>query len=181
MKAEPIILIGPIGAGKTTIGKLLAGKLSIPFYSLDEEEKQYTIPLGYSDKQYDLIKEQKGPFPAYEYARGFFDEALIRFLEAHDDGVFDLGGGHPVVQDAQKQQRINALLKPYSNIILLMPMENLDESLTILRKRNEITDEIPDFNTLYFKDRTFWDLAKFVVYTEGKTPEETCGEVLEKL
>ena len=181
MKAEPIILIGPIGAGKTTIGKLLAEKLSIPFYSLDEEGKQYTASLGYSDEQYDHTKEQEGPFPAYEYARGFFDEALVRFLDAHDDGVFDLGGGHPVVPDEQKQQRINALLKPYSNIILLMPMENLDESLTILRKRNEITDEIPDFNALYFKDRTFWDLAKFVVYTEGKTPEETCGEVLEKL
>ena len=178
---KPIILIGPIGAGKTTVGKMLSTKLSTPFYSLDEEEKQYTAPLGYTDEKYDRIKEKEGPFPAYEYARGFFDEALVRFLEAHKNGVFDLGGGHPIVPDPEKQERIKAALKPYTNIFLLMPTEDLQESLKVLYKRNEITEDIPDFNVLYFKDRTFWDIAKFVVYTEGKTPEETCEEVIKKL
>lgn len=178
---HPIIFIGPIGAGKTTIGKMIAEKLSIPFYSLDEEEKQYTGPVGYDEAHYDLIKEQQGPFPAYEYARGFFDEAVVRFLAAHKDGVFDLGGGHPVVPDPQKQERIKKALEPYKNIVLLMPTQDTEESLKILYKRNEITDEIPDFNVLYFKDKTFWDIAKVIVYTEGKTPEETCGEVLNKL
>ena len=178
---QPIIFIGPIGAGKTTIGKMIAQKLSIPFYSLDEEEKQYTEPIGYNETRYDLIKEQQGPFPAYDYARGFFDEAVVRFLAEHKKGVFDLGGGHPIVPDAHKQERIKKALKPYQNIFLLMPTQDTEESLQILYKRNEITNEIPDFNTLYFKDKTFWDIAKFILYTEGKTPNETCEEVLRKL
>lgn len=178
---KPIILLGPIGAGKTTIGKMIAKKLSIPFYSLDEEEQRYTVPVGYDVAQYDLMKEQQGPFPAYEYARGFFDEAVVRFLAAHNDGVFDVGGGHPVVPDPQKQKRINDALKPYANIIFLMPTQNVEESMKILHKRNEIAEGKPDFNILYFKDKTFWDIAKFVVYTEGKTPEETCEEILKKL
>src|SRR3989338_4152167 len=110
---KPIILIGPIGAGKTTIGKMLAKKLGAPFYSLDEEEKTYTTPVGYDSKHHRRLKKQQGPFPAYEYARGFFDEAVVRFLQAHKNGVFDLGGGHPIVPDPEKQERIKAALKPY--------------------------------------------------------------------
>ena len=33
----PLILIGPTGAGKTTVGRLLATKLNSPFLDLDEE------------------------------------------------------------------------------------------------------------------------------------------------
>ncbi len=92
-------------------------------------------------------------------------------------GVFDLGAGHPIVLQHTRQQNINKILKPYKNIILLMPTENVEESLHILRERNNV-DLDEDFNTLYFKDKTFWDIAKTVVYTEEKTPEETCEEIL---
>lgn len=160
---------------------MLSKKLSIPFYSLDEEEAQYTTTLGYSEETYNQIRETQDAFAAYEYARGFFDEAVVRFLAAHSNGILDMGGGHPVVPDSKKQERINAALKPFSNIFLLMPTEDLQESLKILYKRNEITESVPDFNSLYFKDRTFWGIAKFVVYTEGKTLKETCDEIIKKL
>lgn len=38
--------------------------------------------------------------------------------------------------------------------------------------------DAPDLNELYIADDTFYRLAKAVVYTEEKTPEATCQEIL---
>lgn len=174
---EPIILIGPIGAGKTTVGNLLAEKLSLPFYSLDEEDREYITQVGFDAKLHEAIKE-KNFKDAYGYIRGFFDEATVRFLDAHDHGILDFGGGHVVVPDPAKQKRINDALRPYANVFFLMPSEDLTLSKEILYKRNDIEDDTYDLNPLYFEGRTFWDLAKHIVYTDGKTPEQTCDEIL---
>ena len=45
-----VILIGPIGVGKTTVGKMLAELLSCPFISLDDKERIYTQKVGYDDR-----------------------------------------------------------------------------------------------------------------------------------
>lgn len=39
MNEEPIILIGPVFAGKSTVGKLLVEALGRPFVSLDQVER----------------------------------------------------------------------------------------------------------------------------------------------
>lgn len=177
---KPIILIGPIGAGKTTVGNMLAKKLNLPFYSLDEEEKIYTKRVGYNARHHALLKKKEGIFAAYDYARGFFDEAVIHFLKVHKSGVLDFGGGHPIVPDAKKQRRIIRVLKKYPYIFLLIPTRDVKQSLEILRKRNKVTKD-EDFNILYFKDKTFWTIAKHVIYTQGKTPKQTCEDILELL
>ncbi|HEY1408430.1 MAG TPA: shikimate kinase [Promineifilum sp.] len=38
-----IILIGPIGAGKSTIGRLLAERLGLPQVSMDDIRYRYTV------------------------------------------------------------------------------------------------------------------------------------------
>jgi len=48
LKSKNIFLVGPMGAGKTTIGRQLAKKLSSQFYDSDYEIEQRTgadIPL----------------------------------------------------------------------------------------------------------------------------------------
>ncbi|MBP5977492.1 hypothetical protein HW132_33470 [Brasilonema sp. CT11] len=54
MKSD-IILIGPIAAGKTTIGALLAHRLSLPQYSMDERRWDYYKAIGYDKELCDLL------------------------------------------------------------------------------------------------------------------------------
>lgn len=63
-----IILIGPMGAGKSTIGKMLAHNMNLPFFDSDKEIENRTgatIPLifeiegeaGFRDREVSVIEE----------------------------------------------------------------------------------------------------------------------------
>ena len=158
---------------------MVAEELSLPQFSLDKEE-HLAAAVGYEVARYKQIGKEKGLLVAYEYRRSFYDRLVPLFLASHDLGVLDLGGGHPIASDRAKQEVIKNALAPYPHIFLLMPTLDAGESIEILRKRNQLADGIPDFNALYFKNgnRAFWEIAKFAVYTEGKTPSQTCAEVM---
>lgn len=179
---KPIIFIVPIGAGKSTISEMVGKELSLPVFSLDAEE-HLAASTGYDVELYARMQDEKGLPEAYEYRRGFYDRLVPLFLESHSEGVLDLGGGHPIVPDPERQKAIKDALAPYENIILLMPTPDPAESLKILKQRNQIKEGDTDLNELYFKDgnKTFWEIAKFPVYTEGKTPEQTRDEIIELL
>jgi hypothetical protein len=66
--------------------------------------------------------------------------------------------------------------------VLVLPSPDLDESVAVLRQREgEIVSDGFDFHEHFTKHHSNHDLAKFVVYTKGKTPEETCDEILRKI
>ena len=93
-----IILIGPVGAGKTTIGSLLAARFDCPFASLDRLERSYTLAAGYNQAQADALRRSPIPFARYSYRRQFFDTAVLGFLADYLVGVLDLLG------DSNEQQ-----------------------------------------------------------------------------
>jgi len=177
-----IILVGPIGAGKTTIGKMIAEKLSLPLISLDEEP-HLAASLGYDIELYKQMWKHNGLHEAYSYRRSFYDRLVPVFLAAHGHGVLDFGGGHPIAPDREKQETIKKALEPYPHVFLLMPTPDVQASLKILKMRNQLPDGQPDLNELYFRNgnRTFWEIAKRHFYTDGKPPEQTCREILDEL
>lgn len=79
-KEEPIILIGPVFAGKSTVGKLLAEGWGRPFVSLDRLERGYVRSAGYDEEVAAAIREAEGLFAGYRYRRQFFDTAVTQFL-----------------------------------------------------------------------------------------------------
>ncbi|GMV30531.1 MAG: hypothetical protein AMXMBFR59_26560 [Rhodanobacteraceae bacterium] len=93
--APNLFLIGPMGAGKTTIGRRLADQLQLPFHDLDhviEEQTGATIPL---------IFELEGE-------AGFRrrESAALDQMSALHGVVLATGGG--AVLDARNRERLSA-------------------------------------------------------------------------
>jgi shikimate kinase len=185
----PILLIGPMAAGKTTIARYLAQKLGLVQHELDDRRWDYYNEIGYDPALAAQIHSQKGLTAlARGYWKPFEIHAVERGLADFADGVISFGAGHSVYEDDVQFERIQRLLAPYKNVILLLPCADLDESAAILKERYiaQEPDIEPDPQALemidfFLRDPSNQRLAKQVIYTKGKSPEETCEEVIQQL
>lgn len=175
---EPIILIGPLKSGKSTVGKLLAERLGCTFTSLDRQEKKYTIPAGFDETKAEALRKSSGDWVWYTYRRSFFAVAVEQFLTEHPEGVLELGGGHPLVPDMRMQQQIAQALAPFRNVFLLMPTNDIEKSLAIMNLRLRPEWRSDDWNRNFLADDRFWQLAKHVVYTEDQSPDDTVTQIV---
>jgi len=101
--APRVILIGPMGSGKTTIGSLLAEKLGLSFRDTDhliEEQEEKTVSQIFLDEGEDAFRA--------------IEKRVLREELLTDGTVLSLGGGAPISIDAQSALRAIA-----SHIIFL--------------------------------------------------------------
>ena len=101
--APRVILIGPMGSGKTTIGSLLAQKLGLSFRDTDhliEEQEAKTVSQIFLDQGEDAFRA--------------IEKRVLREELLTDGTVLSLGGGAPISIDAQSALRAIA-----SHIIFL--------------------------------------------------------------
>lgn len=193
MNDKTIILIGPMMAGKSTIGRLLSERLGLPQIILDDLRWDYFNEIGYDDEESRRIVASEAGFRGLlDYWKPFEVHAVERVLADHDQGVIDFGAGYTVQEDEALFGRVEQALAPYEHVILLLPSPDLDKSMAILNERMEALmrehdqpeERIPivlQANEEFVKLPCNGRLAKRVVYTEGKTPEETCEELLQEI
>ena len=176
--SSDIILIGPVRTGKSTIGKLLADQLALPQVSLDDLRWKYYAEIGYDPQLAQKYRRQGGFLALVLYWNLFAAHAVERLLIDHHNCVFDFGAG--IYESRESFARVQQALKAYRNVILLLPSPDMEESLQILTARDTQppSDLNFDFNRHFLGHHTYYDLAKFTVYTKGRTPEETCREIL---
>jgi hypothetical protein len=185
-----VILIGPICAGKSTIATLLAEKLNLPHYSVDDERWAYYEEAGYDKAAVKQIADSEGMVGVLRYWKPFEVHAVERVLADHSGSVIDFGAGHSVHEDPDLFARVERALAPFPNVILLLPSADLDESVAILNDRFEnllmrevgkVDPGLLAVNEQFVKYPSNHKLAKIVIYTNGNTPEESCDELLQKI
>lgn len=181
MVESDIILIGPIGTGKSTLSKL--EKLNLPQYPMDELCWPYYKEIGYDEKVPKQIQEQEGFPGVYRYWKPFEAHAVERLLGECHNCVINFGAGNSLYEDEALFTRIENILWPYQNVVLVLPSPNLDKSAQILRERtqthgwNGVADGF-DFHEHFVKHHSNHDLAKKFVYTRGQLPEQSRDEVI---
>lgn len=179
-----ITITGPRSIGKSTISKLVAKKLSLPYISSDEIGEKYFEKQGGLDK---AIKS--GVIDKFIKEEAY---SLIKAQYKKDNFVIDLSGGsissrkHPEVSE-----ELRKLIKSKSIVIGLLPSENPQESIDLLFSREQhrvhfksipkeelfkkVEDDYHKFPSL------FKSFAHHIVYTLNKSPDKIADEIIQYL
>ena len=166
--APRVILIGPMGSGKTTIGKLIAKRLDIAFRDTDqvvEEETGRTVS--------DIFLEDG------EDAFRLLEKGVLRNELLSDGTVLALGGGAPISMDAQSALRAIASPVVYLDISLATVAPrigfNRDRPLLLHNPRGQ-------WQTLMEARRPIYEsIADTVIDVNTKSEIEIVDEILEVL
>ena len=158
-----IVIVGFMGAGKTTVGHLLSEKLGLPFVDTDLVIEQRT---GRSVRQ---IFADDGE-PAF---RVLEDEITAELL-AGPDAVLALGGGgvgNPATRRSLHGCQVIYLQVGYEESMLRIAH---DEYRPLLRA--------PDLQAIFRRRLASYEgVATQVVATDGRRPEAICLDILERL
>ena len=166
--APRVILIGPMGSGKTTIGQLIARRLDIAFRDTDqvvEEETGRTVS--------DIFLEDG------EDAFRLLEKSVLRNELLSDGTVLALGGGAPMSMDAQSALRAIASPVVYLDISLATVAPrigfNRDRPLLLHNPRGQ-------WQTLMEARRPIYEsIADTVIDVNTKSETEIVDEILEVL
>jgi hypothetical protein len=174
-----IILIGPMKVGKSTVARLLAARLGVPRHPLDKNRLRYYREIGFDEERVHSLAESGSLDAALNYCKPFEVHAVERHLAESENCVADFGAGYSVQDDPIFHERVRRALAPYPHVVLLLPSPDVDQSVMCLNDR--VDENLRALNEHYIRHPANQSLATAVVYTFGKTPEETCADILHTL
>ncbi|MFE3638328.1 3-dehydroquinate synthase [Streptomyces cellostaticus] len=159
-----VVLVGPMGVGKSTVGRLLAGRLGTGFRDTDED-----IVAAEGRTIADIFVEEGEPaFRALE------KRAVRQALTGHQ-GVLALGGG--AVLDADTR----ALLAGHRVVYLSMDVEEAVRrtGLNVARPLLAVNPRKQWRELMEARRHLYEEVATAVVATDGRTPEEVAQAALD--
>lgn len=164
-----VVLIGFMGAGKTTVGRALAKSMRWNFLDLDNVIEQ---------RERKTVAEIFASFgePAFRRMESAALAALLQDLQISSDLILALGGGAFV----QKQNRDALSSAGAITVLLEAPVEELRRRCQAERKARPLAQQDARFNELFAARRADYALARFTVQTLDKSVQQVTGEI-EKL
>lgn len=163
-----VVLIGPPGAGKSSVGKALAKELSLPFIDSDSE-----IEKAAGKKISEIFVEDGEPhFRAMEVDK-------VKQLLRDFTGVISLGGGAPI------NKEISDILETVDYPVIFIDVSiaqaairigfNKDRPLLLINPRQQWINLMSQRRPVYEK------LATDTVSSDSKKPHEVAKIILEKI
>ncbi len=162
MTAPRVVLVGTMGAGKTTVGGLLADAWGVGFRDTDQDVE---ATAGKSVQDI-FVDEGESAFRALERA------AVAEALAGHE-GVLALGGGAVLVEETR------ALLAGHRVVFLRVGISDAANRVGLGVARPLLLGNVRGRVKQLIEERTpvYEGLATYVVDTDGLSPEEVAAAV----
>ncbi|MET9358045.1 shikimate kinase [Streptomyces sp. NPDC006617] len=159
-----VVLVGPMGVGKSTVGQLLAERLGTVFRDTDEDivtARGRSIAEIFVDEGEPVFRE--------------LEKEAVRTALGEHDGVLALGGG--AVLDADTR----ALLAGHRVVYLSMDVEEAVRrtGLNVARPLLAVNPRKQWRELMEARRHLYEEVATAVVATDGRTPEEVTQAALD--
>lgn len=156
-----------MGAGKTTIGKILAEKLNQEFIDIDEEiEKEFNQPVSQIFKQYG--------------EKTFRDREKSLITEKCNQGrqVISVGGGAFLQEDIRK-----ICLSTCTVIFLNISWECWKDRISLILDSRPVLQgkSMEEIEELFYKRQEVYGQHHLKIETDDKGPEEIADEMIDRL
>lgn len=164
-----IILIGPMGVGKSTVARELSRRISLPRVSLDNREQ---LARYYS---------QRDKFSSSKEFEFYLTSSVLTDLKK--PAVIDFGAGHSIYENPIMFFEMKKLIRKFLNVVFLIPSEDKEKAMELLNKRinkrDGTTTEVTADNKRFIERSNLnSQLASIIMYTQGKTPSEIAEELI---
>ena len=165
MKASSnVFLIGPMGAGKSTIGRLLAAELNLDFKDTDkeiEERSGVDIPWIFDKEGEEGFRQREA--------------AMLAELSQQDSILLATGGGIILKPENRKILAANGTV-----VYLMTSIEEQVRRTARDRKRPLLQTESPrDVLTSLMEVRhpLYQEVADYAINTDGRSPKSVAQEI----